>query len=84
MFQICGAFGEFERSMIRERINARLARARKAGKVLGRKPGTILVDRRKLDAARKLLAAGIGIGKTARTLGLGTGTVHRLKRSMVA
>ena len=26
MFQICGAFGEFERSMIRERINAGLAR----------------------------------------------------------
>jgi DNA invertase Pin-like site-specific DNA recombinase len=82
MFQICGAFGEFERGMIRERINAGLARARRAGKVLGRKPGTVLVDRGKLEAARKLLASGTGILKTARTLGLGTGTVHRLKRSI--
>jgi DNA invertase Pin-like site-specific DNA recombinase len=82
MFQICGAFGEFERGMIRERINAGLARARKAGKVLGRKPGTVLVDRGKLARARKLLAAGTGILKTARAVGLGTGTVHRLKQSM--
>jgi DNA invertase Pin-like site-specific DNA recombinase len=82
MFQICGAFGEFERSMIRERINAGLARARKVGKVLGRKPGTVLVDRGKLAQARKLLAAGTGIAKTARAVGLGTGTVHRLKQSM--
>jgi DNA invertase Pin-like site-specific DNA recombinase len=84
MFQICGAFGEFERSMIRERINAGLARARKAGKVLGRKPGAILVDRRKLIQARKMLAGGTGKLKTARAVGLGTGTVHRLKRSMAA
>jgi DNA invertase Pin-like site-specific DNA recombinase len=61
MFQICGAFGEFERGMIRERVNAGLARARKAGKVLGRKPGTILVDRSKLEVARKLLAGGTGM-----------------------
>src|SRR5215475_4780284 len=36
IFQITGAFAEFERSMIRQRIHAGLARARKAGKVLGR------------------------------------------------
>jgi len=28
MFQMCGVFAEFERSIIRERINAGLARAR--------------------------------------------------------
>jgi len=84
MFQICGAFGEFERSMIRERINAGLARARKAGRVLGRKQGTVLVDQGKLDAAREMLASGMGILKTAQAVGLGTGTVHRLKQSMSA
>jgi DNA invertase Pin-like site-specific DNA recombinase len=36
IFQITGAFAEFERSMIRQRIHAGLQRARKAGKVLGR------------------------------------------------
>jgi hypothetical protein len=36
IFQISGAFAEFERSMIRQHIHAGLQRARKAGKVLGR------------------------------------------------
>jgi DNA invertase Pin-like site-specific DNA recombinase len=48
MFQITGAFAEFERTMIRERINAGLDRARKAGKVLGRRQGTLIVDPGKL------------------------------------
>jgi DNA invertase Pin-like site-specific DNA recombinase len=36
MFQITGAFAEFERSMIRQRINAGLKRASDAGVKLGR------------------------------------------------
>jgi DNA invertase Pin-like site-specific DNA recombinase len=36
MFQITGAFAEFERSMIRQRVNAGLKRAVDAGKRLGR------------------------------------------------
>ena len=36
MFQRCGVFAEFERSIIRERINAGLARARENGNRLGR------------------------------------------------
>ncbi|MFY9838301.1 MAG: recombinase family protein [Xanthobacteraceae bacterium] len=36
MFQVTGAFAEFERSMIRQRINARLKRAVEAGTKLGR------------------------------------------------
>jgi hypothetical protein len=36
MFQMCGVFAEFERSIIRERINAGLARAKANGKRLGR------------------------------------------------
>jgi len=38
MFQMCGVFAKFERSIIRERVNAGLARARANGKKLGR-PG---------------------------------------------
>ena len=34
----------------------------------------------KIDRARRELAKGIGIGKVARTVGLGVGAVHRLKR----
>ena len=94
MFGMLGIFSEFEREMIVARVNAGLARARekiardgkfisKAGKVrrrLGR-PGA---EPEKLDLARQELARGTGIAKTARLVGLGTGTVHKLKREMVA
>src|SRR5215475_9049479 len=36
MFQMCGVFAEFERSMIVERVNAGLARAKAKGVKLGR------------------------------------------------
>src|SRR5229473_3937840 len=38
MFHIAGAFAELEREIIRERVKAGLANARKRGKRLGRKP----------------------------------------------
>src|SRR5262252_8992399 len=38
MFQMCGVFAEFERSMIVARVHAGLDRARAQGKKLGRKP----------------------------------------------
>jgi DNA invertase Pin-like site-specific DNA recombinase len=93
MFGILGVFAEFEREMIVARVNAGLDRARsalardgrftsKAGKVrtrLGR-PGA---KPEQLEAARAELAKGTGIGKTARMTGLGTGTVHKLRREMV-
>lgn len=37
--QLLGAFAEFERNLIQERINAGLARAKSEGKTLGRKMG---------------------------------------------
>jgi DNA invertase Pin-like site-specific DNA recombinase len=79
MFSIAGAFAEFERSIFTQRVNAGLARARKAGKILGRPEGAV---GKGLDAkrakARSLLAEGIGIVRTAKMVGLGVGTVHRL------
>jgi DNA invertase Pin-like site-specific DNA recombinase len=38
MFQMLGVFAEFERGIIRERINAGLARAKAMGMKLGRRP----------------------------------------------
>jgi DNA invertase Pin-like site-specific DNA recombinase len=78
LFQITGAFAEFERSMIRSRVNAGLARARAQGKRLGRRP--IRPD--VVERIRAQLVAGAGILKTAKALGVGTGTVHRVKREM--
>jgi hypothetical protein len=41
-------------------------------------------DSKKLKLARADLEKGTGILKTARLVGLGTGTVHKLKREMAA
>jgi Resolvase, N terminal domain len=56
MFQICGAFAEFERSMIRQRISAGLSRARAQGKRLGRPRVASTVERQ----VRRQLAKGNG------------------------
>jgi DNA invertase Pin-like site-specific DNA recombinase len=80
LFQITGAFAEFERSMIRSRVNAGLARARAQGKRLGRRPISDAV----LAKIREKLTTGAGILTTAKDLGVGTGTVHRVKREMAA
>jgi len=78
MFQMLGVFSEFERAMIRERVNAGLARARANGKMLGR-PQT---EAGKEAAIRESLSAGIGILKTARLHGVGTSVVQRIKAGM--
>jgi DNA invertase Pin-like site-specific DNA recombinase len=80
MFQVVGAFAEFERTMIRQRVHAGLKRAVADGKRLGRP----LNDPAAIGKARKELARGVGIGKVARSVGLGVGTVHKLKREMAA
>ena len=51
LFQMMGVFAEFERAMIRERVNAGLARARAQGKTLGRPRRD---DAKRLAAIRKL------------------------------
>jgi DNA invertase Pin-like site-specific DNA recombinase len=80
LFQITGAFAEFERSMIRSRVNLGLQRARAQGKRLGRGPVSVEV----VERVRAQLATGAGILKTAKALGVGVGTVHRIKREMTA
>jgi DNA invertase Pin-like site-specific DNA recombinase len=68
----------YERSIIRRPVNLGLARARGQGKRLGRRP----VGEGIVKCIRAQLATGAGILKTAKALGVGTGTVHRIKRSM--
>jgi DNA invertase Pin-like site-specific DNA recombinase len=78
MFQVTGAFAEFERGMIRQRIHAGLKRAVEAGKTLGRPRISEKLERRIQDQLR----AGNGIIKVAREVGVGTGTVQRIKDAM--
>lgn len=74
MFQMLGVFAEFERAMIRERVNAGLARAKAQGKRLGRPP----VADAKADKVRAAKAKGLSVREIAGKLGLGVGTVHRI------
>jgi DNA invertase Pin-like site-specific DNA recombinase len=78
MFQITGAFAEFERSMIRQRVNAGLKRAVEAGKQLGRPRIDPALEKR----IQSQLRTGKGMLKIAIELGVGSGTVQRIKREM--
>jgi len=74
-----GVFAEFERAIIRERVNSGLSRARAQGKTLGRPTISVTTE----AAIRKALKKGdTGIRKIATTLGVGTGTVQRIKAEM--
>ena len=75
MFQVTGAFAEFERSMIRQRVHAGLKRAVEQGKQLGRPKISAALEKR----IQTQLQAGKGILKVSRECSVGTGTVQRIK-----
>src|SRR5258708_24084619 len=74
MFQMLGVFAEFERGIIRERVNAGLARARANGTKLGRRRIKPTVEARILE----LPANGDAILQIGRKLGIGTSVVQRV------
>jgi DNA invertase Pin-like site-specific DNA recombinase len=80
LFQMVGVFAEFERAMIVERVNAGLKRAKAEGKILGRPR----VDQATEKAILRELAKGTGIRAAARKVGVGVGTVQRVKAEQAA
>lgn len=78
MFQMLGVFAEFERGIIRERVNAGLARARARGTKLGRRRVKPSVEARIIE----LRAKGDGIHKIRRKLGVGTSVVQRVFKEL--
>jgi DNA invertase Pin-like site-specific DNA recombinase len=75
VFHMFGALAEFERSLIRERTQAGLAAARRAGRTGGRPPKLTADD---LEAARALLAnPDIGVAQIAHRLGVSPATLYR-------
>jgi len=90
-FQMLGAFAEFERSMIRSRVQGGIDRAKADGKRLGRPT----IDRQRTHkgkpvkpvdpaAIRASLAAGISIRKAAALHRVGISTVQRVKAAAPA
>ena len=78
LFQLSGVFAEFERELIKTRINAGLDRARSKGVRLGRKP----IPPIDLDKVRIALSQGGSIRVVAKKTGFSTATVQRVKRTM--
>jgi DNA invertase Pin-like site-specific DNA recombinase len=78
MFSMLSVFAEFERSILRERIMAGLARSKAQGKRSGRPP----TDPAKIERVKRELGKGMSINATAKKLKVGVGTVHRLKQKM--
>ena len=80
LYQMMGAFAEFERALIRDRVMAGLERAKAQGTKLGRRP----IDAKKEAAIKEDLRVGkVGMIKLAKAHGVGVGTVRRIKVALV-
>ena len=73
VFHIFGSLAEFERSLIRERVNAGLQAARQRGRIGGRPR----VGEDKLSHASALLKAGYSAARAAKAVGIGRATLMR-------
>lgn len=80
MFQMCGIFAEFERSMIRSRVIAGLERRKAQGHKLGRPS----LDHAVAEKVTKALLDGHGIRASARLTKVSPATAHRIKNDLVA
>ena len=78
MFQMLGVFAEFERGIIRERVNAGLARARANGVKLGRRRVSPAIEAEIMALRDK----GLGILRIGKQLGIGTSVVQRVFREV--
>src|SRR6516162_9830599 len=75
VFHMFAALAEFERSLIRERTQAGLAAARRAGRTGGRPPKLTDDD---IEAAKAMLAKpDIGVTQIAHRLGVSSATLYR-------
>ena len=72
MFHIFGALAQFERSLIRERVNAGLAAARARGRLGGRPP----LKEEDLLHAKTLIAGGMTPTKAAEIVGVSRASLY--------
>ncbi|MEL7152830.1 MAG: recombinase family protein [Pseudomonadota bacterium] len=74
VFHVFGAIAHFERRLISERTKDGLAAAAKNG----RRPGRPKTDPEKVDAALKLVEAGLSPRQAAKQIGIGRSTLYRI------
>ena len=74
MISLIGAFAEFERDLIRERVRAGLQNARNKGKRIGRRP---LIDMARLRTVADMRSRGTSVRRIARDVGVSKSLVHK-------
>jgi putative DNA-invertase from lambdoid prophage Rac len=77
MAGLLGVFAEFEREILRERVKAGLAQARKKGQRLGRPLSAALLA----PKVRQLVAQKVSQAEIARRLSIGRTSVRRILSS---
>lgn len=75
LFQIIGAFAEFERDLIRDRVKCGLERAKQKGVRLGRPKLEVNTYR-----VRQLRGSGMSLREIGKELGVSYGSVRRILR----
>lgn len=78
LFGMLGVFAEFERAILIDRVKAGIGRAKSQGKHCGRPR----LDPAKIESIRHLLGSGLSMGKVAKAVGVGVGTVHRIAQDV--
>ncbi len=73
LFNVLASIGEFERDLIRERVAAGLAAAKRRGAKIGRPKA---MDARAVARARRLRQSGHSVRLIAERLGVSVGTAH--------
>jgi DNA invertase Pin-like site-specific DNA recombinase len=79
MFGVIAAMAQFERDLIRERVKAGMADAKRRGVKLGRQP--VRIDR---EEVKRLRAEGLSFARIARQLGVSVGTAHKAATTTAA
>jgi DNA invertase Pin-like site-specific DNA recombinase len=77
-FQVLGAVAEFEREMLRERVNAGMNQARRVGKHIGR-PARRRLDRAEIERIRLLRSQGRSVRQLAKEFGASQWMISRLE-----
>jgi DNA invertase Pin-like site-specific DNA recombinase len=80
LFGMLSVFSEFERAILVDRVKAGVNRAKAQGKHCGRPP----LAPSKAETIRTLLGTGMSLSQIAKKVGVGVGTVHRIKQAMTA
>jgi DNA invertase Pin-like site-specific DNA recombinase len=76
VYGIFASLGEYERELIRERINAGLKRARSEGKKLGRP--SVATQPAVINSVKLLRSKGMSIHNIAKNLRIGVGTASKI------